>query len=360
MPLRSRDPLTNKSSLMRNAQRIAYPAGSAIKVLNEMQAKATDEELDVMANCLYCTVSSIPISLSYQGATLDFRNRPSRRDAVNPRQEHADKYSIHLMTQLCRFMIYQHKIRARAPWLTSKASLEQVMEPGPAAQANSEWSNYMSASDEIVLVVRNSSRDHYKHVNPFLVNTLWFAAAAQCACKVFGPPGFNRRLAASNLDLLKLTIDRFISFWNCAENLKGKLARMEVGLKNLMATADGSGAVADAPGPSSRRAENRLSAAQSGAEDDSSGRSPVVLQNPSSDPGQALQQQFPMQGQEPLLLGVGPSGWGDTASSAFVPDLSAFPPPFSLAEQAFFSGDVTDVSPYGLEELLMNSMVNHT
>lgn len=341
---------------MRNTQRIVYPAGSAIKALNEKQADMTNEELDVMANCLYCTVSSLPASLCYRGETLDFRHHPLRPDALDPRQEHADKYAIHLMTQLCRFMIFQHKICARAPWLTSKASSETV-ESGPSAgQATSEWSNYMSASDEIVLVVRNSSRDHYKYVNPFLVNTLWFAAAAQCACKVFSPPSFNKRLTSSNLDLLKLTIDRFISFWNGTENLKGKLARIEVGLKSLMATPDGNGVVAGSSGPS--RGKDRMSAARNSMED-ASERTTVVGQNSSSDPAQALQQ-FSMQGQDALLLGVPATGWGDTGSSAFVPDLSAFAHTFGMAGQGFFSGDAMDVSPYGLEELLMNSMVPHT
>jgi len=340
---------------MRNTQRIVYPAGSALKSLNEKAAESTHNELDIMSNCLYCTVSSLPPSLSYQGETLDFRPGSSIQDAANPRQEHADKYSIHLMTQLCRFMIYHHKICARAPWLTTKGALEQNLEPGGTAQANSEWSNYMSASDEIVLVVRNSSRDHYKYVNPFLANTLWFAAAAQCACKVFGPPNFNKRLISSKLDLLKLTIDRFISFWNGTENLMGKLVRIEVGLKNLMANADGGGngngtAAADASGPSPQEKEP---AAQTVRRDGllRSATGP----NSSPDASQVVQQ-FGMHGQDTLLLGVASNGWG---SSTFLPDLPDFAHPFTMTGQDFFSGEPVDVSPFGLEELLMNSMVPH-
>ncbi|OIW27061.1 hypothetical protein CONLIGDRAFT_656283 [Coniochaeta ligniaria NRRL 30616] len=328
------------NSLMRNTQRIVYPAGSAIKTFNEKAAETNQNELDIMANCLYCTVASLPLSLLYQGETLDFRPRSSPQE-VNPRQEHADKYAIHLMTQLCRFMIYHHKICARAPWLMAKGPPDQEAES--SAQANSEWSNYMSASDEIVLVVRNSSTDHYKYVNPFLANTLWFAAAAQCACKVFGPPSFNKRLTASNLDLLKLTIDRFISFWNGTENLREKLARIEAGLKNLMASADGNGAA----GSSARRERQP---ARSGLEDVS--KMPAAVQNPSDSEASV---QFSMQ-PESLLLGVASNGWADPSSSAFVPD---FTQAFSVAGQNFFSGDPMDVSPFGLEELLMNNMVHH-
>ncbi|KAH8904819.1 hypothetical protein BR93DRAFT_882487 [Coniochaeta sp. PMI_546] len=333
------------NSLMRNTQRIVYPAGSAIKALNEKYAETNQNELDIMANCLYCTVASLPASLSYQGETLDFRPKSSPGDA-NARQEHADKYAIHLMTQLCRFMIYHHKICARAPWLTSKGPSSQ--EPELSAQANSEWFNYMSASDEIVLVVRNSSRDHYKYVNPFLSNSLWFSAAAQTACKVFGPPSFNKRLTGSNLDLLKLTIDRFISFWNSTENLKGKLARIEVGLKNLMASADGSGA------PDSLASRQEKPPAQSGVEDRLK-RSAVVSN--AADPGATVQ--FPMHAPDSLLLGVAANGWPDPSTSAFVPDLSDFTQPFNMGGQNFFSGDPMDVSPFGLEELLMANMVQH-
>lgn len=325
---------------MRNTQRIVYPAGSAIKALTEKYAETHDSELDIMANCVYCTMASLPSALAYQGETLHFQARSSPQDA-DPRQEHADKYAIHLMTQLCRFMIYHHKICARAPWLTRKGTSDP--EPGASAQATSEWSNYMSASDEIVLVVRNSSRDHYKYVNPFLANTLWFAAAAQCACKVFGPASFNRRLINSNLDLLKLTIDRFISFWNGTENLKGKLARIEVGLKNLMANADGSGS-AEGAAPRDKQA------VQSGVED---AKRAAVVQT-ASDPESAAQ--FAMQGSDPMLLS---SAWVDPSSSAYIPDLNDFAQPFSMAGQGFFSADPMDVSPFGLEELLMNSMVNH-
>jgi hypothetical protein len=255
-------------------------------------------------------------------------------------------YAIHLMTQLCRFMIYHHKICAQAPWLTAKGDSDQ--EPESSAQANSEWSNYMSAADEIVLVVRNSSRDHYKYVNPFLANTLWFAAAAQCACKVFGPPSFNKRLMDSNLDLLKLTIDRFISFWNGTADLKEKLARIEVGLKNLMANADGSGA---ADISSSRREKQPT---QNSVEDLSK-KSTVV--QPTSHPGATAQ--FSVKGPESLLLSVTSNGWADPSSSAFIPDPPDFMRPFAVGGQNFFSGDPVDVSPFGLEELLMTNMVHY-
>ncbi|KAK4458074.1 hypothetical protein QBC42DRAFT_341255 [Cladorrhinum samala] len=354
------------NSLMRNTQRIVYPAGSAIQAFNEKGAEASRDELSIMANCLYCTVTSLPPSLAYQGETLDFRlPRESR-------QHHADKYSVHLMTQLCRFMIYHHKICARAPWL-HRANKE----PSPAAvpgedrhdrhHSTSEWSNYMNASDEIVTVVRSSSRDHYRYVNPFLVNTLWFAAAVQCACRVFGPPSFNIRLAGSNLDLLKLTIDRFVEFWGGMESLKVKLARIETGLQNLMKEEG-------APPPEQHR--SRKEAEEGERQEGLRGAAASLVQMAVGSSGSGSGHGIGAIGtgamasssahvgmgaseQQPLLVG-GPgeagSPWPGHAFSV-VPDyLCDFTQPFTVTGQHFYGADPMDLSPFGLEEVLMAGM----
>ncbi|KAK4197636.1 putative fungal-specific transcription factor [Triangularia verruculosa] len=371
------------NSLMRNTQRIVYPAGSALQSMNENHAETNQDELNIMANTLYCTVTSFPASLVYQGETLDFRPKASAQaspEGINPRQEHADKYSLHLMTQLCRFMIYHHKICARTPWLAhQKASSDGTQggeannDPRDAQQANSEWSNYVNASDEIVTVVRNSSRDHYKFVNPFLVNTLWFAAAAQCACKVFGPASFNKRLTISNLDLLKLTIDRYISFWGGMENLKGKLARIETALQSLM---PGNGRQSD---ENHRAQQERRQQYHAPHLQGSNGASindlaTVAMQRlPGVTGGHGTGTVA-----SPLLVnipGIGPTQpppppnpWS-TFGPADVCDFS-HPPHFATGltpgpGQTFYGhhgvgGDPMDFSPFGLEELLMASIMMDT
>ncbi|KAK3342130.1 hypothetical protein B0T25DRAFT_594390 [Lasiosphaeria hispida] len=327
------------NSLMRNTQRIVYPAGSAVHSLPDRHAEKTHDELSIMANCLYCTITSLPARLSYQGETLDFKSRPptSPLDTPNPRQDHADKYAIHLMTQLCRFMIYHHKICARAPWLAAPAAAttpnphgppSDTLEPPTAQQAASEWSNYMNASDEIITIVRSSARDHPRHVNPFLANTLWFAAAAQCACRVFGPPAFNRRLMGSNVDLLKLTIDHFVVFWGGMESLRGKLARIETRLQSLLAR----------PGE------------EAGGVVDLGGRAVVPIHDDGG--GGAVQ------GAGPMLVGPGvpANGWADPRGPYFVPNLDDFTQQFTMAGQNLYTSGSMDFSPFGMEELLMTSL----
>jgi hypothetical protein len=343
------------NSLMRNTQRIVYPAGSATPSASDKHS-----ELDIMANSLYCTITSLPANLPYQGETLDFRPKASPQDRVNARQEHADKYALHLMTQLCRFMIYHHKICARAPWLAQQQKdASGGHDSGPnARQASSEWSNYMDASDEIVNVVRNSARHHCRYVNPFLANTLWFAAAAQCACKVFGPPSFNKRLTNSNLDLLKLTLDGFISFWGGMESLKGKMARIESGLQNLMARPNGHGnGNGDAGGSSDQHPREEHPAAEDGATHDVGNRS--AMGHIPADP-RAVPQDRTLPGIEPILLvpGVAPSGWTDPKWPSFAPDLCDFTQPYTMG-QDMYGPDPMDFSPFGLEELLMAGMDFH-
>ncbi|KAK4161038.1 putative fungal-specific transcription factor [Cladorrhinum sp. PSN259] len=360
------------NSLMRNTQRIVYPAGPAIQRFvdkagsnNGAEAPSNHDELSIMANCLYCTLASLPAGLAYQGETLDFRLPKESR------QEHSDKYSIHLMTQLCRFMIYHHKICARAPWL--RPSLNKSPPPpsnNPHStkeeykdgkyQVSSEWSNYMSAADEIVTLVRNSSRDHYRYVNPFLLNTIWFSAAAQCACLVFGPLEFNRRVASSNLDLLKITIDKFVEFWGGMEGLKAKLARIEAGLVSLVACNNEEG---DAQGRDKERVGGVLDTGgiqrEKAVEDDNMGmgmgmgerRAVASLVQMAGidncdDNGVSLEPGPP----PPLPPGVLGSngGMGDY--------LCDFTQPFFTNGQHFFGADPVDISPFGLEELLMSGM----
>lgn len=329
------------NSLMKNTQRIVYPSGSAMKSVSGKQLKTDQDELDIMANSLYCTVTAIPQELLYQGDTLDFRLEPESGGTT--RQQHADKYSLHVMTQLCRFMIYHHKICAHAPWLPRSRGSSDT-----PAQTTSEWSNYMNASDEICTVVRNSARDHYKYVNPFLANTLWFAAAAQCACRVFGPPTYNKRLTGSRLDLLKLTIDQYIHFWNGMDNLKNKLARIEARLKNMMDPTPPTGSTRgkqQAPRPN-HPPETPTVGPSSG----DGGSEPMFSLHPTAS------------GQTPT---VPPSLPADITTneyfyldSSLVPDAYDFTQSFGMPGQQdmFGTADPMSLSPFGLEELLMASM----
>ncbi|KAH6649215.1 fungal-specific transcription factor domain-containing protein [Chaetomium tenue] len=372
------------NSLMRNTQRVVYPAGPVMQSRNGPNQSDHNDELNIMANTLYCTIASLPADLGYQGETLDFRVKHALSsdgdNSSNPRQRHADIYSIHLMTQLCRFMVYHHRICARAPWLAQRQQgpADRGERAGPPAtqQANSEWSNYINASEEIVIVVRNSARDHFRYVNPFLTNTLWFAAAAQVACNVFGPASLNRRLASSNLDLLKLTIEGFISFWGGMESLRGKLARIETGLQNLMSRPNHSGSREEpATAPRHQRRATRHPTTQDAAStaaagEESSGTVGLtdnLTQIPPGDRGVSLHHDAAEVGAAPVMamphnVNADPTIWADPRWSALGPELYGFTPQFHTPTpgQAVYpvtTADTLDFSPFGLEELLMGGIM---
>lgn len=92
----------------------------------------------------------------------------------------------------------------------------------------------MNVPENIVATIRNSSHEHVKYVNPFLTNVLWFAAAAQTVCQIIGPPSRAKMLASPNYDLLELTIERALSFWDIADGLKPRLAEIESALRSLI------------------------------------------------------------------------------------------------------------------------------
>lgn len=163
------------NSLMRNTQVLVY-----CRSTSEAEQNVQDRQADLtcMANNLYCTISSLPARLIYNCERLAFPPLTDLLADVNDLQLHSDVYSIHLMTQLCNFMINHHQISSQAPWLSQDG--DRAFEPSlPAANSNlsnrtnAEWTKYMSAAEDIVTVVRNSARHHYRYVNPFLVNTLW-------------------------------------------------------------------------------------------------------------------------------------------------------------------------------------------
>lgn len=215
------------NSLMHDAQLLVYNPGTSKPSLTESQR----DELAIISNSLYCATASLPSQLKYNDQILDFRAKRAAAEA-NFRQFHSDIYAIHLMTQLTQFMVFHHKLCAQAPWTastrqdTDEGSANALLDPA-------SWSNYMKTAEAIVSIVRNSDHEHFKCVNPFLNNTLWFAAAAQIACVVFGPSSYSRGLLRSNYEMLALIIDRFIEFWTSMDILRPRLRKIESALRNL-------------------------------------------------------------------------------------------------------------------------------
>ena len=337
------------NALMRNVQSLVYPT----KAPADSQRETLQADLSIIANTIYCTNLSLPTELAYGGEMLDFRTKFSPRD-VSSRQHHCDIYSLHVMIQLNRFLISHHKIIAHGK-TTNRGSPQHACESVTSLSA-SEWSTYINAADEIIGLIRGSSKDHYKYVNPFIINSIWFAAAAQIAIKVFGPQKFDPRLAESNLQLLRLTVDRFTIFWGSTDTLKSKLGQMEAGMTKLMLARDqpGSGSSVSPRGQTHQThystTDPELSAAAAGTSGSSTVATTLGYTTPGSTGSAVADAQ--MYGYSDAML--------DPVAAGLMPNLFDLPG-FGLADPGSFLGSGAgsarsgsmDYFPYGLDEMLL-------
>lgn len=304
------------TSLMHDAQQLVY---NPLPVSESSSFQSKKDNLAIVANALYCTTSSMPRELVYEGQALDFDTKTRPRD-INCRQFHADIYSIYLMTQLVHFMSDHHVVCAQMA-----AAARAHAANAPRAGDSPSWSNYMAAAENIVTIVRNSAHNHVKYVNPLFTNTLWFAAASQIACRLVGPSCRAEALAASNYDLLELTIQRCTSFWGSNDILKPRLDTIETELRSLVA-------------------KNADRAADG---DEALGR-----KDPGAAEGNLLPGPSPINGTSFHGSGLaGAQGVSmDAVQMPFVPLFPSGHDPNSLSEQIVFD-DLEHFLPYGLDEL---------
>lgn len=217
------------NALMRCAHVLSYPQayqnaarGQRSGVIENVQGS-----LDLLSNALYCLSAALPPRLAYQGEYLPFSKSPGGESL----QLDNAKYSIHIMTQLSRFMINHYQVfdsTSRQLGLVNGSSNQSA----PAVN-QSVWNHYLAAASEIVTLVRSCSPRHINYVNPFLASTVWLAAAAQIVSKHIGPHLIDRRVAESNLDLLQTNLNAFVSIWGVSSALQQKLATLETRLESI-------------------------------------------------------------------------------------------------------------------------------
>lgn len=227
------------NALMRTAQLLSYPQVFSDATRRDSASSGQDSEtLNTIANSLYCFSSALPPNLLYRGEFLRFE--PDDPDSF---QRDSGKHCIYIMIQLTKFMINHHQVFESASRLLSlinATTSETPQQPqlSPADQA--AWNHYLSAASEIVGLVRDCSPKHVIYVNPFLANTIWLAAAAQVVSKAFAPILVDRRTAESNLDVLKLNLNAYVSIWGSSNSQSQKLTTLETRLNNSRGQAGNS------------------------------------------------------------------------------------------------------------------------
>lgn len=242
------------NSLMRNALLFSYPQSFSTQFSQqEDQSKSAARkrpvselskdsrmELDILENALRCVSIALPPRLSYHEQSLTFKEKGLM--SMQPsRQEDSDIYSIHLMIQLTRFMIYHYPVSSfqfsRSAQFVENSSVRPSNNRSSTSSNPNQgaWNHFLDAANEIIAIIRTSSKEHVHYVNPLLANTVYLAAAAQVVYRIINPSAVNCRKVDSNIDLLRLTFNSYVSFWNVASALQDKLNTLETRLETIRA-----------------------------------------------------------------------------------------------------------------------------
>jgi hypothetical protein len=198
--------------------------------------KESLNRLRTIQNALQCAAIALPQASRYRHQYLSFgtreRDRPS---AILRRLQHSSIYCIHTMTQLTKLMIYKYQIFQNSLGTVSKRSPLQPCSDLPNTSAGTiALEQYSEASDEIVSLIGRSHEDHYKYVNPFLANTLWLAGAVQVLYRELAPlSSSDKGLTNSKFELLSMTYNKFVSYWNMSTTLQKNLEVVESEVENL-------------------------------------------------------------------------------------------------------------------------------
>jgi hypothetical protein len=243
------------NSLMKDAQCISSPrsipnlnlrddrhnAPNACKrqKLADAAVEEARENLEILSNSVRCFVLALPAALRFRNQYLGFHARLPGQ--ISARQEHCGLYNIYVMTQLATLMIHQYDVfggPVRTGWardcLNSRLSEKSRSHESPwrPPRGNSDTDimaldQYFEAADNILTIVRRSSDNHTKWINAFLASTIWLAAAVQLVRKEFGPPGTNRGLVKSKFDVLYITYQKCVSWWDIQTALQQNLESLE-------------------------------------------------------------------------------------------------------------------------------------
>jgi hypothetical protein len=205
-------------------------------------AEDAAEELETIANSVRCFVLALPASLRFRNQYLGFHAHLSGQTAsTSARQQHCGIYNIEAMTQLATLMIRQFALFAPARSNSSKhcphpRSKSRGHEGGWEGSRGSIETNsvavdqYFEAADAILNLVNRGADNHIQWINPFLASTIWLAAAVQLVRKEFGPSGTNRALVKSKFDVLYLTYQKCVWFWDIQTALQQNLESLEAQL----------------------------------------------------------------------------------------------------------------------------------
>jgi hypothetical protein len=240
----------NKTSEQSQHSKYCSPAQIQLEQARRArQARDGYNKVSALHNVLQCIVEMMPAELRYLNQFLSFSPRDSESPATTTRLLHQEIYSMHMVVQYARLMIYKFFIfRGQMSWGHLEAELAKYKEHAegglaPQRQFGSNAPNnaarqcfvlYLQASQNVVNIIQRTQSNHYKFVNPFLANTIWLATAVQILKReLLQADTSERELSASNAELLRMTYLQFESYWGISNMLERNLSALEVELNNI-------------------------------------------------------------------------------------------------------------------------------
>jgi hypothetical protein len=193
---------------------------------DEIQRAEAFQKLSMLSNALKCFTMGLPKFLRYHDQRLSFDGSvPSPCEQMSLRHFHSALYSIHMMTQLAKFMIYKYYIfhgNTNSPVVGQK-SLLTLLDP-----ENDHTNQYFQAANNVTILIQRSSEDHFQFVNPCFANTVWLAAAVQLLRReVTSASGADRDQINSEFELVRFSYDRFVKNWGISHVLDANLITLE-------------------------------------------------------------------------------------------------------------------------------------
>jgi hypothetical protein len=151
------------------------------------------------------------------------------------------------MQQLTQMMIHRHACVGSI----SRSDFEQMLKGGSIQDADSlplsndtrnsrrySWGRFKNAAENVVRLARYCPAQHVQSVSPFLASTIWIAAAALVTCEIFAGTKVEADAARSKVEVLRLLLDHYASFWKSTNSLVYRLVLVRSSLKRMCHRSD--------------------------------------------------------------------------------------------------------------------------
>jgi len=207
------------------------------------RGKDASTRLSTLYNTLRCFFIALPASLKYREQNLTFEAKSARQSGPSsPRHLHSSIYSIHLMSLLTKIMICKYRVfhncMGQTQWDKDPGVSHKRSDSLLSDRCESDAiGQYFKAADDVVTVVNTSNENHFRYVNPFLANTIWLAAAVQLLHKNMISDNSEAELITSKFEVLCMTYDQFVDFWEMSPTPGQTLQMLQSHLKSIRASS---------------------------------------------------------------------------------------------------------------------------